>query len=343
MFTVESFCNRIWNETYSEVQRKIDTSEYKEFSIPKKDGMRTINYLESDSELGSLQYQLMAKFLNKQRLPICVKGFVKGENYNSFLIEHIGAKYFMRVDIKSFFPSINKAQIISGLSDVLIYNDEEVKNTIAELISDIVTLNGALPQGACTSPMISNIVMARIDQRITKYCQAYDVHYTRYADDLLFSSESIDFEEEKWFLKKVKYILRDMKLSVNYSKLKYGKNRFVLNGYVISDEGISLSRNRLSDIRHIVTFINNNKHYVEDKNEIELVNRLNSINMKYRDLDNCPFKNTFQIMQYLCGYRAFIISIIDNNETTKFQKEMKRLIRRIETELIDLAKYKYDI
>ena len=106
MFTIESFCNSIWETSCSRVLQGVSKGDYKEFALAKKGGTRTINYLEKDSKLWGLQQRLLINFLDKQDLPVCVKGFRKGESYYSFLSEHIGAKYYLRVDIESFFPQI---------------------------------------------------------------------------------------------------------------------------------------------------------------------------------------------------------------------------------------------
>ena len=91
LFTIESFCNAIWDISYSKVSLNITKDDYKKFEIPKKDGTRTINYVAKDTNLWALQHKLLVKFLEKQDLPVCVKGFRKGESYYSFLSEHVGS------------------------------------------------------------------------------------------------------------------------------------------------------------------------------------------------------------------------------------------------------------
>lgn len=334
MFTLESFCNLIWGTSYSKVLRKVSKDDYIQFDLPKKGGKRTISYLEKSSELWELQYHLLDNYLTKQDIPVCVKGFRKGESYHSFLSEHVGAKFFLRIDIDSFFPSIHDSCIKNEFSHFLMCDSDDEKDKLLDLICDVVTLDGKLPQGTCTSPMISNLIMARIDQRITKYCQIFHIRYTRYADDLLFSSVSFDFAEKKWFIKKIKYILNSQKLKLNYSKLKFGQNEFVLNGYVISDLGIRLSRNRLSDIRRVVRFTKESGYLIDQFGADRFISEANKLPLKHRNLNIYPFKTIFQFTQYLCGYRAFLISLADNNYAqTRFQKELQRLIRRIEAQI----------
>lgn len=334
MFTAESFCNAIWEISYSKVSQSVTKEAYKEFEIPKKGGSRVINYLDRNTEMWNLQQKLLRNFLEKQSLPVCVKGFRQGESYRTFLSEHIGSKFFLRIDISSFFPSVKEAQIKDELSRLLACDSDEEKEKLLNLICAITTLNGSLPQGASTSPAISNLVMARIDQRITKYCQVFDIRYSRYADDLLFSSAKFDFKNRKWFLKKIKYILSSQNLNLNYSKIKFGEDVLVLNGYTISDNGICLSRNRLSDIRHVVAFAKKNHGLIKTYGSEKFLLEANKLSLRHRDLSEYPFQTVFQFVQYMCGYRAFLISLVDfDYEETPFQKQLQHLIRKLETQI----------
>lgn len=335
MFTVESFCESILEESFPEVIEQIDEGVYQNFLIPKKNGYREICFLNKSSKLSKIQKKLLTSFLDKIALPECVKGFKKGESYLSFLSDHIGASFFLRLDISSFFSSINQKFIKEELSRIFVYESEGDRDSIINLICSIVTLNGSLPQGACTSPAISNIVMTRIDQRITKYCQVFGIKYTRYADDLLFSSNTFNFQEKKWFIKKIKYILSSKGLFLNYSKIKFSNNKLILNGYIINDKEVTLSRKRLSDIRHILSFSKQNIFVYKNQGVTPFLEEINKMSLIHRDLKQYPFKTLFQFIQYLCGYRSFFISFLDENlVASHFQKDLKKLIRKIEELLI---------
>lgn len=338
MYTKETFCNFVFKRNWEKTKSIIKNKSYREFCIPKKNGFRTISCLDKSSELALLQKNLVDNFLNKQPLPVCVKGFRKSESYNTFLMAHVGAKYFLRIDIKSFFPSLKKELIKRELSNIINFDSETEKNEMLETICEAVTLNGSLPQGACTSPGISNLAMARIDQRILKYCQVLGIKYTRYADDLLFSSDDFCFSDKRWFLKKVKHILSYNELELNYTKLKYGENEIVLNGYIVSENGIRLSRKRLSDIRHIVSAVDKHLEIIKSGNEKEFLQKINEVDLRYRNIDGRDFSTPFQVVQYLCGYRSFLISMLNEEYSdTNNQKELRRLIRRIENQVEQLS------
>lgn len=329
MHSLESFCKETWGTSYSKVQSQINKSDYSTFTLPKRGGVRTVYGLSHSSSLFTLQKKLLPLF-ESYPLPICVKGFKKGENYIKYLDPHIGSRFFLRLDIKDFFPSITTTHILTALKSNPIDILDEDKEKLLNLICDIVTLDGFLPQGACTSPIVSNIVMTRADQRILKYCQTLNICYSRYADDMLFSSSSFNFSEKNWFRKKISYILRFFDLHVNLSKTKIAENQLVLNGYVISNEGIHLSRNRLSDIRHLCSFVENTSA-LKKLNPDSFLAKVNELPLKHRNLSIYPFSTVFQVSQFLCGYRAHLISFIESTSTNpSFQKTALKLVHRLE-------------
>lgn len=345
MYTLESFCDSIWGIGYREVKRRINKDDYKTFYIPKKNGFRTINYLDENSTLQILQKKLLI-FLEKQCIPVCVKGFVKGESYLTFLSEHVNANYYLRIDIKSFFPSITEKHIEKSLSTIISSANAEEKSNIIRLIRDIVTLDGTLPQGACTSPAISNIVMSRLDQRVLKYCQLFGIRYSRYADDLVFSSIDFDFQNKPWFLKKIRYILLTDCFKLNYSKIKYGINDLRINGYVVSSDGIRLSRSKLSDIRHVISYVKNNCEVLKQGNSADFLSGINTLVLNHRDLIKNPFVSVYQVQQYMSGQRAFLLSVIQSNLSNadaSSNVKLQHTISKLESQIICIAKCLVDV
>lgn len=286
---------------------------YKKFEIPKDHGKRTIHAISKQTDLYWLQKKLNDNLLVNVVLPIAVKGFTKGESYFTYLIEHINKKSYLRVDIKSFFDTIKVEQIKGAFQEFVNLDD------VLETIIDIVTLENKLPQGALTSPSVSNIIFRRIDQRITKYCQKFNVTYTRYADDMLFSSNTINFAKDKYFYSMIKHILEENGFQCNYSKKKTEIEKMCLGGFVI-ERDIHLSRSKLRNINKLIYFFrlskdfNSNKYSVNmrifaDPNWLKEVNELKLTTNKGAKL----FTTSEQLLDYLCGYRAFLISVVKNN------------------------------
>lgn len=90
------------------------------------------------------------------------------------------------MDLKDFFPSVKREQVFNQFLQ-LGYN-----TYASNLLTNICTLDGSLPQGAVTSPYLANLVCFKMDIRIAGYCNKRDITYTRYADDLVFSCDNRD-------------------------------------------------------------------------------------------------------------------------------------------------------
>ncbi len=310
-----------------EIVRNNVENFYTLIEIPKKDGTRNICSLKRNSELYQMQKNIQKNFLSKIPLPMCVKGFRKKSSYADFLKIHTNQKFYMRIDIKDFFGSITERQIRENLL-------EFVKTEQAmESIIDLCTYNGTLPQGAVTSPVLSNIIFRRIDQRITKYCQKLNVIYTRYADDLIFSSNQINFKVQKWFYKKIKYILKENGFQINEKKMRKQEQMLTLNGFVVNEE-ISLSRKKLNNINKIIYCFKDKKHegkYKVDNTFIKQnwLEKINEMELKDKNGGNIIFSDSFEFINYLCGYRSFLLEIAyANNEFNN--KKVKQTIHKVE-------------
>ena len=103
---------------------------------------------------------------------------------------HINAKYVYKLDLEHFFDSIDKEIITAKLEDNYLFNSL-LGNRFNQLIADMATLNNKLPQGSPLSPLISNLIMIGFDHYVANHNDIKNNHikYTRYADDLILSSE----------------------------------------------------------------------------------------------------------------------------------------------------------
>lgn len=344
---------RIFNEDYlynnilcmnkNRVLKELEAKEgsYSQFRIPKKSGTRTISAINKTSNLYGLQCNLYNNFFSKIPVPSCVKGFVKRSGYLEYLFDHTvdsPDSFFLRIDIKDFFDTITSDLIKSCLSEY-IGLEEEIK-----IIVDICTLNDKLPQGAVTSPSLSNLVMRRLDQRITLYCQCLNITYTRYADDLLFSSEVFNFYERKWFVKRIKDILAVCNFKINYNKIKFGKEEIAFNGYVIN-ENINLSRKKLHNLTTILYYFNKNKGQFDKKYRVDgqlfidpqWLAKLNTFLLANT---NIQFIDANKLRDYFIGYRAFLISCFPYACETKREQYSKK-IKHIEDVVEKINQYFY--
>ena len=162
---------------------------YETFRIPKRTG----GYREicaPNEELKRLQQKILRTCTQTMKyLPHnAVHGFTAHRNCKTALETHAAhnARWFLKLDIKDFFPSTTYESVCTALTHV--YPFCTLPKHVMQLMAEICTRGGRVPQGAPTSPMITNIVMTPIDVQITEYCKVQGLTYTRYADDVLISS-----------------------------------------------------------------------------------------------------------------------------------------------------------
>lgn len=170
------------------VYRLDEDQRYRTFEIKKRaGGVRTIS--EPMRTLKIAQRQL-ADVLHSIYVPKpSVHGFVTERSVATNAQVHARKRYVLNVDIEAFFPSINFGRV-RGLFLKFPY---QCAPAVATFIARICCFRNALPQGAPTSPIIANMIAARMDSSLQYLAKKYRCNYTRYADDITFSSTSIVF------------------------------------------------------------------------------------------------------------------------------------------------------
>lgn len=157
--------------------------------------------------------------------PISATGFIKGRGIKSNAEKHLKKKYILSIDINNFFETINKEMVIEVLKEYGFIEE------IALKISKIVTINDKLVQGFHTSPTLANMIFKKIDLIFEKLDE--NIEYSRYADDLTFSSDS-----EITYLSKITEIIESFGFEINNKKtkiMKRGQNQYV-TGLTVFDE-----------------------------------------------------------------------------------------------------------
>lgn len=154
---------------------------YHQFPISKNNKKpRIIN--APDQRLKYLQRQIIYLLNNLYRVRNPVHGFVPNKSVRSNAEAHLRKRYILNIDLKDFFPTITENRIVGLLESIGI--DDEV----AKMIGIICCFNGQLPQGAPSSPILSNMICFRLDKELMHFSKKVRCIYTRYADDITFSS-----------------------------------------------------------------------------------------------------------------------------------------------------------
>jgi retron-type reverse transcriptase len=171
---------------------------YHRYGIPKKaGGIRCIS--APKRSLARVQRWILRQILERLSIEPPAHGFVKARNVVSNAAPHVGKKLVVNLDLKDFFPTVTFRRV-QGLFHKLGYNDHvatvlalvctEPPRVATELdgkVFHVALAQRVLPQGACTSPAITNVLCRRLDRRLAGLARRYQATYTRYADDLTFS------------------------------------------------------------------------------------------------------------------------------------------------------------
>ncbi len=218
-------------------------NKYVQFSIAKKSGGER-NICAPDKKLLLLQKRLAAKLQQCYEEISCMfskePNFILTENIRSSIVHgfrkklsiqsnalcHINGNILLNVDLKDFFPSINFGRVRGFFIKNSFFHLNE---KVATLIAQIVCYNNELPQGAPTSPVIANLLATPMDVRILNLAKKNGVFYTRYADDLTFSTKLKIFPEDFLIVtetleyslgKKLKKIIQDSGFVINENKVR---------------------------------------------------------------------------------------------------------------------------
>lgn len=154
--------------------------EYRERLIPKKSG-GTRRLLIPDRPLRDLQRAILRRLLTRLRAHDAACGFERGKSIVDNARPHVGRAVVIKMDIVDFFPSIT-ARRVDGYFRRVGWNREA-----AALLTRLCTHEGGLPQGAPTSPRLSNLLHFGFDARLARRVARYEGTYTRYADDITIS------------------------------------------------------------------------------------------------------------------------------------------------------------
>lgn len=229
---------------------------YQTFTIKKKSGDdRTIHAPVKGlkSILCSLNFVLQCIYVPHE----AATGFVVGKSIVDNAKKHVGQNYVLNLDLKDFFHSFDRNRVKMGF----IYEPFNLngdKEPLAFLLASLCThpfeIDGeektVLPQGSPTSPTLTNILCKKLDRRLTGLANRFGATYTRYADDITFSSSHNIYTDEA-FNKELKRLIEDdQKLVINPKKTRLQKAgyRQEATGLIVNDK-VNVRRRYVKQIR----------------------------------------------------------------------------------------------
>jgi RNA-directed DNA polymerase len=219
---------------------------YRRFSIPKKSGGARI-IAEPLPSLKEIQRWILDNILYHIEPSSSAKGFIPNRSIQDNAAPHLNQPMVLSLDIQDFFGSI-KAVRVYGFYQRIGYSKQ-----VATLLTRLCTLADSLPQGAPTSPMLSNLISLRIDHRLNGYANSQGIQYTRYADDITFSGNL----RPAAIIGLVRKVLHDEGLILNEGKtrLMNRHNRQEVTGIIVNLDRIGVRRSLRRDLRKSAYYI----------------------------------------------------------------------------------------
>lgn len=228
---------------------------YRTFNIPKKTG--GLRKIESPAQPISFFQKKLAEQLQKAyRRKTGVFGFCKQGGIVKNAKEHINAKIILNLDLKDFFQTITFPRVYGFFKSRPFALPHKSATVLARLCC---SNEGYLPQGAPTSPIISNYICRGLDAQLHSLAIRFHCKYTRYADDITFSTKKIPFptqiitsitDNEVQLGNELVSIIENNNFKINYNKVRARKKfqRQEVTGITVNDK-INVKKEFYRDIR----------------------------------------------------------------------------------------------
>ncbi len=159
------------------------SEHYHNAMIPKANGEYRLLHIP-DKFMKSVQKSIAQNILSYEDISPYAMAYRPGGSTKANAVPHIGASMVMKLDVRKFFDHITYPMVKEKVFPSKKYSES---NRI--LLAVLCVYDHAIPQGAPTSPAISNIILRDFDNRVGDWCSKRSISYTRYCDDLTFSGE----------------------------------------------------------------------------------------------------------------------------------------------------------
>jgi retron-type reverse transcriptase len=238
-----------------------DTGRYKTFYIPKKSGGKR-EICAPNGNLKWMQLCLNEIFKAVYEPSPYAMGFTLGRSIVDNARIHTNQHYVYNIDLKDFFPSIEQARLWKRLQLAPFNFNKRLAASVAGLCAmkqviqstpEVNETKYILPQGAPTSPLLTNAICDTLDRKLHGLANRFGLHYSRYADDITFSSMHNVYAPDGDFCKELSRIISDQHFRINEKKtrLQHCTQRQEVTGLTVGSK-VNVSRKYVKDVRAIL-------------------------------------------------------------------------------------------
>lgn len=241
---------------------------YRQFKIKKKSGgFRQITAPRNQSFM--ILLQSMNEILKSIYTPSeYATGFTENRSVVTNAAVHKGQNYVFNIDLKDFFPSVEQGRVmkrltlapfnfspqiallVSGLCSMRVKRETPIETKQHDLDKQFMYV---LPQGAPTSPIITNMICDTLDRRLAGLAKRFGLRYTRYADDITFSSMHYVYSEKGEFRNELVRIISTQGFVINEAKTRLQKlgSRQEVTGIIVSEK-LNVTKKYVREIRSLL-------------------------------------------------------------------------------------------
>jgi len=328
---------------------KIPNNEkYAEFSIPKKNGQEREIKAPNDKlkliqrHLAGLLTECHDEICNIQNMKTLSHGFRRNHSIVTNALKHKNKRYVFNIDLEDFFPSFNFGRVRGFFIKNRNFN---LDKDVATIIAQIACHNNELPQGSPCSPIISNLIGHLLDIRLVNLAKKSKCTYSRYADDLTFSTNNKNFPEiiaitntaNNWIAGKT--LVKEIEkmgfiINKNKTSMQYKTGRQMTTGLIVNKK-INIRKEYYKNARSMChQLFKSNEFYFDIKqSSSEIHSDDNEISAKIKGTNN-----------QLEGVLSFIYQV-KKRYINRDTKELKDKLKNHPTGIIKLYKqflfYKY--
>ena len=257
--------------------------------------------------------------------PEFVHGFINERNIKTNAESHLSKLKILKIDLLNFFNTIS-TKMIYELFERPYFNIDQQD---AQLLASFCSVKNHLPQGFPTSPVLSNLIFNDLDIELNKIAQEHSLTYTRYADDLIFSS--LNKEIGSQIFNYITEIITKGGFYINYEKVKYkGKHRCqIITGIVVNNK-LSVKRSYKRNIRAI---LNNWEIFGYNSTSHEYLENYSKDKLNFSGQFIYSLKGKIEFVGFICGK--------DDIHYNKFLSKFSELIKRDHAYIDNQKEQKY--
>ena len=300
-----------------------DQKKYNSFTIRKRSGKDRVISAPCGT-LKNIQNKIKKGIEQRYRIYNVVHGFVKNKSIITNAQSHIKKKYIVNIDLENFFPTINFGRVRGIFIKYFKFSKD-----VSTLIAQLLCFNNELPQGSPCSPLISNIICRQLDKKLNSYAKTNNFAYTRYVDDMTFSTnikqclKRICILDDEYNIKlnlDLENIIKQSGFTVNVNKVFLnGKNRRQQITGLVVNEKINFKKEYINRIRSIL-------HHCQKDSIVDTAEMYNNkYSRRKKILGNDDNKIILWFSQVLKGKLLFAMQVCPKISLIKYCQDYNKL------------------